>query len=98
MAVQGLAAQEREASNDDLEEDSGSSTRGGAKRLGLDLQTCVRENRIAWFPVKDIHWNTRPTFTSQAIKRLAVAANAFQKSFRKKSNIQRSISHEDAMF
>jgi hypothetical protein len=88
----------REASNDDLEEGSGSSTRGGAKRLGLDLQTCVRENGMAWLPVEEIHWNTRPTFTSRAIKRLAVAANAFQKSFHKNSNIQRSISHEDAMF
>ncbi len=54
----------REASNDNLEEGSGSSTQGGDKRLGLDLQTCVRENGMAWFPVKEIHWNTRPTFMS----------------------------------
>jgi hypothetical protein len=88
----------REASNDDVEEGSGSPTQGGAKRLGLDLRTCVRENGMAWFPVEEIHWNIRPTFTSQAIKRLAVAANGFQKSFHKNSSIQRSISHEDAMF
>ena len=88
----------REASNDDVEEGSGSPTQGGAKRLGLDLRTCVRENGMVWFPVEEIYWNIRPTFTSRAIKRLAVAANGFQKSFHKNSNIQRSISHEDAMF
>jgi hypothetical protein len=88
----------REASNDDVEEGSGSPTQGGAKRLGLDLRTCVRENGMAWFPVEEIHWNIRPTFTSRAIKRLAVAANGFQKSFHKNSSIRRGVSHEDAVF
>jgi len=53
---------------------------------------------MAWFPVDPIHWNITPTFTRQAIKRLALAANAFQKSFHKTLNIQRSLSHENAMF
>src|SRR5947209_2033583 len=53
---------------------------------------------MAWFPVEPIHWNTTPTFTPQAIKSLALAANAFQKSFHKTANIQKLLSRKNAMF
>ncbi|KAJ9655921.1 hypothetical protein H2201_008702 [Coniosporium apollinis] len=87
-----------EVSDDDGEGDGDDGHgRRDAKRFGLDLRTCVEQNGMAWFPVEPIHWNITPTFTSQAIKRLALAANAFQKSFRKTRNIQRLLSREDTM-
>jgi hypothetical protein len=69
-----------------------------SRRQGLNLRACVKENGMAWFPVDLIHWNITPTFTQQAIKRLVLAANAFQKSFHKTRNIQRSLSHENTKF
>ncbi len=86
---------ESEASDDDVE---GERSRRRAGKLGLNLRACVKENGMAWFPVDLIHWNITPTFTRQAIKCLALAANAFQKSFHKTLNIQRTLSHENAMF
>jgi hypothetical protein len=76
----------------------GSHTRRGTKQFGLDLRTCVKKNGMAWFPLEPIHWNITPTFTSRAIRRLALASNAFQKSFHKTRDIQRSLSRENAMF
>ena len=86
---------ESEASDEDVEGERG---RRQAGKLGLNLRACVKENGMAWFPVDLIHWNITPTFTRQAIKRLALAANAFQKSFHKTRNIQKSLSHENTMF
>jgi len=91
----------REPGNDEIEGDIESDGDGNyqrkIKRFGLDLRKCVRENGMAWFPVEPIHWNVIPAFTSRAIKRLALAANAFQKSFHKTSNIRGLLLREDAM-
>lgn len=87
----------REVSDDDTEGDSGDGTRHRTKKFGLDLRRCVRENGMAWFPVEPIHWNVIPTFTSQAIKRLALVSNAFQKSFHKTQNIRSLLLREDTM-
>ena len=83
--------EESDASDEDVEGER-------SRRQGLNLRACVKENGMAWFPVDPIHWNITPTFTRQAIKRLALSANAFQKSFHKTLNIQRSLSHENTMF
>ena len=83
--------EELDASDEDIEGER-------SRRQGLNLRACVKENGMAWFPVDLIHWNITPTFTRQAIKRLALAANAFQKSFHKTLNIQRSLSNENAKF
>jgi hypothetical protein len=83
--------EESEASDSDVEGER-------SRRQGLNLRACVKENGMAWFLVDLIHWNITPTFTRQAIKRLVLAANAFQKSFHKTRNIQRSLSHKNTMF
>jgi hypothetical protein len=44
-----------------------------------------------------ILWNVIPTFTEQALKELALADNAFQKSFHKTRNIQKLLLREDTM-
>jgi hypothetical protein len=65
--------------------------------IGLNFRGRIEESGMAWLPQDLILWNVIPTFTEQALKRLALAENAFQKSFLKTRNIQRLLSREDTM-
>jgi hypothetical protein len=79
--------------------DSNSDNRPNRRQLiGLGFRQRIQESGMAWLPQDLILWNVIPTFTEQALKELALADNAFQKSFHKTRNIQKLLSREDTMF
>lgn len=76
---------------------SGQSRSSGElyERIGLDIQTCVSEYGLAWFPRDMIEWDSViPIFKPELIGRLALAKNAFQKSFPKAKMIRHKIVDE----
>ncbi|KAJ9653125.1 hypothetical protein H2201_009177 [Coniosporium apollinis] len=87
-----------EAGADDSDSNGDGGNRSGRRRLiGLNFRGSIEESGMAWLPQDLVHWNVTPTFTEQALKRLALAENAFRKSFQKTWGIQKLLAREDTM-